>query len=242
MALTVKKGLSPSLSSNSSKFRILLGYSIQTFKLQRLYLLKTVSSVIEELGKENMSRTVSLGIKRQDFSFENSLVRVVSNRNSPEIKLPGLSLGPFEEGTEYEVYHWAALELERSGIVHFREDEQLDASTLNKIQWTERIQKAGQICNLPDGFYPKLRRCLQETKERVTKDPDKMREYERIKHLARDITNTRLKKIVSIASAPAQTENVLRNLTAEEKMFYEQLYKVINQWRTRISHCDEESE
>jgi hypothetical protein len=181
-----------------------------------------------------MSRALSMGIKNQDFSFENSLVRIVANRNCPEIKLAGLSLGPFEEGNEYEVYYWAALELEESGVAHFREEERLDVGKLNKIQWTERIQKAGQICKVPEGFYPQLRRFLEKTREKVAKDPDTVREYEKVKDLTRDIVNTRLKRIVSIASAPAQTENTLRNLTPEERLLYEQLYKIINQWRTRI--------
>ncbi len=189
-----------------------------------------------------MSRTVTTNIEIQDFAFENSLVRMVANRNSPEIKLVGLSFGPFEEGNEYEVHYWAALELGKSGIAHLREEEQMDASKLNKIQWTERIQKSGQICKLPDHFYPKLRRCLMESKENVAKDPDKMREYERTKHLARDIINTRLKKIVSIASAPAQTENVLRNLTIEEKSLYEHLHKTVNQWKAQILTYDEGNE
>ncbi len=189
-----------------------------------------------------MLGTISLEIKNHDFNFENSLVRIVANRNSPEIKLVGLSFGPFEEGNEYEVHYWAALELDKSGIAHLREEEQMDASKLNKIQWTERIQKSGQICKLPDHFYPKLRRCLKESKEKVTNDPDRMREYERTKHLARDIISTRLKKIVSIASAPAQTENILRNLTIEEKALYEHLHKTVNQWKAQILAYNEGNE
>ena len=61
-----------------------------------------------------------------------------------------------------------------------------------------------------------------------------MREYERVRQLAQDIVNSRLKKIISIASAPAQTENALRNLADEEKFLYEKLFKLISQWKTQI--------
>jgi hypothetical protein len=47
-------------------------------------------------------------IKKLDFCFENVPVRVIADRNHPEIKLAGLSVGPFEEGNEYEVYYWIA--------------------------------------------------------------------------------------------------------------------------------------
>jgi hypothetical protein len=185
---------------------------------------------------------ISKSIKKSDFHFENSLVRIIANRNCPEIKLVGLDIGPLEEGNEYEVHHWIALELEKSGVAHFREEEQLDGAKLNKIQWTERVQTPGQISKLPEDFYPKLRRCLAELKQEVGKNPEKMREYERVRHLTQDIVNSRLKKIVSIASGPAQTENTLRNLTGEEKFLHEQLYKLINQWKTQISEYEEEHE
>ena len=91
-----------------------------------------------------------------DFCFENSLVRVVANRNCPEIKLAGLTVGPFDEGNEYEVYFWVAKDLAHAGMVHFREDDMLDSTKLFKVQWKEGVQIPGQIIDLPDDFYPKL--------------------------------------------------------------------------------------
>ena len=181
-----------------------------------------------------MTRTVASKIELQDFCFENSLVRIIANRASPEIKLGGLCLGPLEEGNEYEVHYWAALELEKSGIAHIHEEEQVDAAKLNKIQWTERIQSPGQISRLPENFYPKVRRYLTKLKQEIVRDPEKVREYERVRQLAQDIINSRLKKIIAIASAPAQTENALRNLADEEKFLYEKLFKLICQWKTQI--------
>jgi hypothetical protein len=181
-----------------------------------------------------MPRTVASKIEFQDFCFENSLVKIIANRACPEIKLGGLCVGPFEEGNEYEVYFWAALELEKSGMARIHEEEQVDAAKLNKIQWTERIQSPGQISRLPDNFYPKVRRYLTKLKQEIARDPEKVREYERARQLAQDIVNSRMKKIISIASAPAQTENALRNLADEEKFLYEKLFKLICQWKAQI--------
>jgi len=191
--------------------------------------------LVSRVGKEkNLPRTVASKIEFQDFCFENSSVRIIANRACPEIKLGGLCVGPLEEGNEYEVYYWAALELEKSGIAHIHEEEQVDAAKLNKIQWTERIQSPGQISRLPENFYPKVRRYLTKLKQEIVRDPEKVREYERVRQLAQDIINSRLKKIISIASAPAQTENALRNLADEEKFLYEKLFKLICQWKTQI--------
>jgi len=181
-----------------------------------------------------MPKTVSTNIKNMDFSFEHSPVKIIANRNCPEIKLVGLDVGLFEEGNEYEVQFWIAQELEKAGIARFREEERLDAAKLSKIQWTERVQTVGQISKLPENFYPKLRRYLMELKEDVAKFPEKMREYEKIGHLARDVANARLKKIVSLASAPTQTEQILKNFTGEERFLYEKLHGLIHKWRTKV--------
>ncbi|MBE0519451.1 DNA replication complex GINS family protein [Candidatus Bathyarchaeota archaeon] len=179
-------------------------------------------------------KKVSSTIKNLDFSFENSLAKIVANRNCPEIKLAGLKVGPFEEGNEYEVKYWVARELVKSGIARFREEEMLDAAKLHKIQWKERVQTTRQISKLPEDFYPKLRRYLVELRQEITKKPEKMREYEKVRQLTQDIINSRLKKIVSLASAPAQTERILKNFATEERFLYEENYKLISEWRTHI--------
>jgi len=175
-----------------------------------------------------------MNIRDLDFSFEHSPAKIIANRNYPEIKLAGLNVGSLEEGNEYEVPYWIAKELEKTGVARFREEERLDTTKLYKIHWTERVQTTGQISKLPENLYPKLRRYLIELKEEVAKSPEKMREYDKTIHLTRDIANARLKKIVSLASAPSQTEQALKNFTDEERFLYEQLYRLIHEWRTKI--------
>lgn len=182
-----------------------------------------------------------LSIKDLDFMFKNTLVKVVANRNSPEINLVGIKVGPFQEGKEYEVRFWIAKELEKAGITRFRQEELLDIAKLHKIHWKERVQSVRQISSLPEEFYPKLRHCLADLKKKRISSPEKMREYEKMVRLSRDIVNCRLKKIVSLASAPAQTDHVLRNLTTEERMLYEFLYRVISEWRNKVLKVDVES-
>jgi hypothetical protein len=173
-------------------------------------------------------------IEKTDFCFENLLVRIIADRNYPEIGLAGLSVGPFEEGNEYEVYYWIAQELAASGIAHFREDDGLDATKLYKIQWKERVQIAGQISELTEDFYPKLRRYLSSIKEELAKHPEKAQEYEKAKHLAWDIVNSRLKKIIALASGPTQTGQLQKKLTCEERFIYEHLGTIINDWKAQI--------
>jgi hypothetical protein len=173
--------------------------------------------------------------------FENKSVKIVVNRNCPEIQLVGVKVGPFEEGKEYEVKHWVARELERAGIARVHEDELLDAVKLHKIFWKESIQGARQISLLEEDFYPRLRRYLARLKRKALSNPEKMREYEKVTRLSRDIVNCRLRKLVSLASSPAQTNQTLNNLAREERVLYEQLYAIINEWKSKIIKVRKES-
>jgi hypothetical protein len=173
-------------------------------------------------------------IKDLDFRFENSLVKIIANRNYPETKLAGISFGPFQEGNEYEVHYWIAEEIVKSGIAHFREEDCLDVAKLYKIQWKERVQIAGQISELSEDFYPRLRRYITNAREEIAKQPEKVQEYEKARNLASDIVNSRLKKIVTLSSGPAQSDQILRKVTSEERIIYEQLCNIINEWRKQI--------
>jgi len=175
-----------------------------------------------------------------DFRFENSRVRVIANRNYPEMKLAGISVGPFQEGNEYELYYWIARELTDAGVTHFREEDSLDATKLYKIQWKERVQVAGQISELPEDFYPKMRRYLEQIRQEAAKQPERIQEYRKAKDLADDIVTSRLKKIVTLSSGPTQGEQVLAKLTAEERLIYMKLGKAVSQWQTEILHHEGE--
>ena len=169
-----------------------------------------------------------------DFVFENSLVRIVVNRNCPEIELAGLKVGPFEDGKEYEVQYWIASELDRAGIARFREDELLDIKKLDKILWKEKVQQTRQVAHLEEDFYPRLRRFLSRLKAGANSNPDKMAEYRKAIGLANDIANVRLRKIVSLASSPEQTNQTLKDLAKEERVLYDDLFTIVDDWKSKI--------
>jgi len=173
-------------------------------------------------------------IRDVDFVFENSTVRIVCNRNCPEIQLVGLKVGPYEEGKEYEVPYWIANELERAGIARFREEELLDIKKLDKILWKEKVQQTRQVAHLEEDFYPRLRRFLSRLKAGANTNPEKMAEYRKAIGVAHDIVNVRLRKIVSLASSPEQTNQTLKDLAKEERVLYDRLYTIVNDWKTKI--------
>ncbi len=181
-----------------------------------------------------MSVKLLTSIKGADFEFENTAVRIVAVRSCPEIGLAGLKIGPFEEGREYEVRFWMARELEKAGIARFREEELLSSVMIYKIHWKERVQPLKRVSSLPKDFYPKLRRYLFDLKGETMRSTEKMREYEKVIKLSRDVINTRLNKIVSLSASPVETNEVLQSLAWEERILYDRLHGTISEWRSNI--------
>lgn len=173
-------------------------------------------------------------IEDADLIYENTPVTVIALGNQPKINLVGVEVGPFGEGNEYSVKFWIAKELEKSGAIRLTDEETLDASRLYKIQWTERIQPASEISSLPETFYPRLRHLLAGLKRSSRNNLEKMKQHETTKRLSQDIVTCRLKKIISLASASGSIEQVLRNLTAEERKLYEELRSIISDWKAKI--------
>ena len=166
--------------------------------------------------------------------FENKPVTVIANRNEAELELAGLTIGPFEEGREYEVLFWVAQELKDAGIVRFREEDVLDVVKLHKIHWKERVQPTNQVSTLPEGFYPQLRRYLFSLETAAQNNAERRKELEKSTQIALDIANCRVKKVVSMASSPPLTAQALQSLTSEEQVLYHRLHRLIDEWKDKI--------
>ena len=107
----------------------------------------------------------------------------------------------------------------------------MELARLAKIQWKERVQSSRRMSKLPESFYPKLRRYFRSLELEIARKPDKTLEREKANQLAQDIINSRVKKIVSLASTPTQTQQTLNDLTREERLLYNEIHILVDEWR-----------
>lgn len=168
-------------------------------------------------------QTIEEEIRDNDFIYKNSFVKIIANRDSPEIKLVGFTVGPFEEGVYYEERFWVAEELVRSGIARFHEGELLDLKTLLMYHARMKISPYPNFQELSQFFYPKARRLLAQLKEKAIKNPENSTQLRNAMNMIKDIKRARQSKINSAAKNDAMTEQYLENLTPEEKAFYQAL-------------------
>jgi hypothetical protein len=161
-------------------------------------------------GKGDLAVHHLISIEDADSIFENNPTKVVANRI------------------------WVATELQKAGVVRFREEDTLDVVKLHRVHWKERVQPANRVSPLPHDFYPRLRRHLTSLIGAAEKDREKLREHEKSVRISNDLVNCRVKKLVSLASAPPLTEQALKGLTTEERSLYHRLNNIISEWRSRI--------
>ena len=171
--------------------------------------------------------------------FENRPVKVVALRDLRGLRLEGFTVGPYEEKREYDESLWVAEQLAREGYASIKPGESLDSNWLSKIHWTEMIQSAKQLSSLPDGFYPKLGRYLAGLKAKTEEDPRELARYEKSRQLAADIVERRLRRITMMASGPSVANNVLRPLSEEERILYQNLRATIEEWRSAVLEPEE---
>jgi len=215
--------------------------SNHNFHLHKVFLIERKETCTLTLTQPYKPHSVT-PIQTIDFIYENTPTKITINRPCPQIQLAGLTIGPYEEGTEHQVKHWIAQELQKTGIATIKQEEQLDIKKLNNIHWKESgIVHARQLTTPEPDFYPKLRRYLTTLKKNAIGNPEKMHEYQKVVKMAQDIVNVRLQKIVSLASSPPQTNQTLKDLATEEHTLYQRLHKIINEWKNKILKATDET-
>jgi hypothetical protein len=184
----------------------------------------------------SVSDLPQMSIDDVDFDFENLPAKIVASQSIQDLQVAGVEVGPIAEGQELDTRYWVASHLVAAGLASFRDDEMMTFNVLYKTHWKEtKLQLGRRISSLPEYFYPRLRRYLRQLKEKASMDAMWASEYTNALRLAHDVTNCRLKKIVSLSASSAQTEDLLQNLSSEERLLYERLHAMVSTWRSKIS-------
>ena len=176
-----------------------------------------------------------MSVEDVDCDFENLPAKVVTSQSIQDLAVAGEAVGPIAEGQELDTRYWIAAHLVEAGLASFRDGDGMTFNVLYKTHWKEtKLQVGRRISTLPEYFYPRLRRYLRQLKAKASRDATWANEYTNAQRLARDVTNCRLKKIVSLSASAAQTEDLLQNLSPEERLLYGRLHALVSAWRSKI--------
>jgi hypothetical protein len=153
-------------------------------------------------------------LRSVEVEFENSLEEVILLKDVQKLVLPSGALTGLKAGSSLRVYHWVAEKLFERELAKPAEDL-LDMKAVLQLRWKEKSNPA-ELQPLPRYFYLKVRRIASGGGSEL------------MMHLG-DIYSLRLAKIMSFA-AKRIPASMVRNLTVEEEVFYEQLLGLVNAW------------
>lgn len=160
------------------------------------------------------------------LEYENNIVKCKALRNIPEIEIVGFKLDSVEADSEFTTFYWVARELARNGLIGY-EDEILNNNEWTQIHFKERINPAGPPSPLPEEFYAKAYQSFTSAE-----DMDTVINLNRIRARYRDILESRINRITRYAAAEANSPT--RVLQSEEISLYDNVHRIISEWRQKM--------
>lgn len=170
------------------------------------------------------------------FEFENMTVNLVALRKVPEIETAGIRVKETEAGGNLAVKLWIAWELMEAGLARLA-DEVISNEEWTQVHYRERFQPLGRPTSLPDKFFSKIYLTFKQGIRRAAGDESRREGVNRTRGMYRDILESRIGKIVRLASAEAAAD--ARRLQPEENTLYKDLHAIISSWREEMRELGE---
>lgn len=162
------------------------------------------------------------------FELENIPVRLVATKKIPGMETAGVLIEETDVNKEFTVNLWIAWELIEAGLARFA-DSGLTIEEWTQIHYRERFLPVGQLSPLPTSFYWRAYFTFSRLIREVGSDATRISNLNRLRGMFRDILESRINKIVRLASAEAATSS--RDLQPEEVILYGELNALVSTWR-----------
>jgi hypothetical protein len=163
--------------------------------------------------------------------FENVPVRLVASRNIPRMETAGILIEETEASKELIVSLWLAWELVEAGLARFA-DFGVSNDEWTQIHYRERFQPRGRLAPLPDRYYPRVYLTFKRLEREAGGDSARLEGLNRLRGMYRDILESRINRIVRLASAEAKVSSTA--LQPEEVPIYDELHGLVSSWRRKM--------
>ncbi len=170
------------------------------------------------------------------FAYENSTVRLIATRDIPRIETAGLVIEETAANSELRVNLWVAWELVEAGLARFA-DGGLKSDELIQAHYRERLQPLGQLSALPDRFYAQAYITFNQLTREAKGEEARLAHLNRLRGMFRDILESRLNKIVRLASS--EIASPPKELQNEEAQLFRELNRKISAWRRMLRRVGE---
>ena len=180
-------------------------------------------------GKEDSISSMMNDLKVES---ELSLVKVIAIDDIDETEIGGFKLEYKEAESKFDVPQWVASILVEKNLVKLADvgiDTELSTANNN-----EKMKGMFELSELKPEIYKRINFHLKNLRSRSNNDPVIFQESNKISTEFNDLINTRISKMVSIASLPETPDNIQKILTPEEYLLFNIVRSNIQEWRESI--------
>lgn len=172
-------------------------------------------------------------VSRLQVQFGNDTRTCELKKAVPEIDLVDTKFGPYEAGVKVQLPNWIINSLIQHGIGELTHESAFE--TLIKVQNMESSEREdSELHELPLWLYSALREKINRFQsDKSGLDPQIYRDAQKTQKMLRNLTETRLSKILRIAKS-GEYQRRLGMLTAEEQWLCKQMDLVISGWRRSV--------
>jgi len=170
-------------------------------------------------------------VKRSALPLLVEEVKVEIVKQLPEV-LGDRPLHMLPVGAVVEVPRWLASMLEEEGYVKVLDSAGLDLQGLSRLSWRE--ERSPSLVEVDELLYPKIRELLERLEREASTSIEAHAAKKQAEVRVLDIVRCRLQKLIQAAASPSVPRGLLENLTPEERMLYEKVRWIIEEWMSKV--------
>lgn len=135
-------------------------------------------------------------------------------------------------GATVEVPRWLASVLEEEGYAKVLSSASIDLQGLSKLSWRE--ERSPGLVEVDEALYPKIREFLERLEKEASTSIEAHTAKKQAEVKVLDILRCRLQKIIRAAVSPSIPKGLLDNLTPEERMLFEKIKWMVDDWISKV--------
>jgi hypothetical protein len=142
------------------------------------------------------------------------------------------SIGSLSQGETAELPRWVSEELVSLGLAEGSE-EPFEVEIFKALS-KEKMMGPLQLSVLPEDFYPRMRRRVENLRVASREGRVRREEFEKLRAVCYDLVGMRLSKLLSISSSSTKASDLGEKLAPEEKSFFSEAQGMSHDWKTAL--------
>jgi hypothetical protein len=173
-------------------------------------------------------------VNRFRMLFLNESRNCIVQEPIPEITIKGEKIGPCKSGERIVLPNWIIEELQRHNLVILAPQDAYESMRRLQNLSREEEKQPHKLQSFHPFLYSAIsRKMFQLQSDKISLDPRRYEEIEKMQRIIPILIETRLSKVVRVAKSGA-LQNNRRQMTHEERWLCDELVGIFSAWRDKL--------